>query len=107
MTESQAPWDNAMIIPFMKRAPAWESLRERATDGISTWLFRLVDTGLISARTDRDGENPATAGQLHRFVRDVVTTNPVSRSALSPVRVSRQIAIRSTSSSVIESLVRS
>ena len=71
----------------IKRAPTLVSLREWVTEGISTWLFRLVETGLIPARTGRDGGGPATARQLHRFVRDVVTTNPVSGSALSAVQV--------------------
>ena len=31
-----------MITPFIKRAPTLESLRERATNGVSTWLFRLA-----------------------------------------------------------------
>lgn len=78
----------AMIIPLVKRAPILESLRERATDGISTWLFRLIDRmpGIIPTRADPTVEDPAAAVQLHRFVRDTVTINPMSRSPLSPVQ---------------------
>ena len=71
----------------IKRAPTLDSLREWVTEGISTWLFRLVEAGLIPARAGHDGEGPATAGQLHRYVRDVVTVNPVSRSPLSAVQI--------------------
>jgi hypothetical protein len=76
-----------VIIPFGERAPTLESLRERATDGLSTWLFRLVDAEVVPAGTGHSEQGPATAGQLHRFVRDVVTTNPVSRSSLAAVQV--------------------
>jgi hypothetical protein len=38
MTKYQATWDNIMIIPFIKRAPTLESLRQHATDGITAWL---------------------------------------------------------------------
>ena len=71
----------------IKRAPTLESLREWVTEGISTWLFRLVETGLIPARTGREGDGPATARRLHRFVRDVVTVNPVSGTELTAVQV--------------------
>jgi hypothetical protein len=74
-----------MKMRRIKRAPALGSLRESVTEGISAWLFRLVETGLIPTRTRRDGEAPATARRPHRFVRDVVTTNPVSGSALTAV----------------------
>jgi hypothetical protein len=42
---------------------------------------------LAPRRSDRTAEDPAAAGWLHRFVRDVVTANPVTRDALTSIQV--------------------
>jgi hypothetical protein len=63
-----------------------EALRERATDGIRTWLTGFAP-GLAPERPDPDADDPAAAGWMRRFARDVITTNPVSRSPLSSVQV--------------------
>ena len=76
-----------MILPFIKRAPTLETLRERATDGITPWLLRLVEIGLVPARAGHDDGDTVAAEQIHHFVRDVVAVDPVSRSPLSAVQV--------------------
>src|SRR4051812_40260635 len=74
-----------MIIPFIKRPPAIDVLRERATDGVTTWLTQFAP-GLVPGRTDPATDDPSALWWMHRFARDVITTNPVSRSPLSPVQ---------------------
>src|SRR4051812_42734798 len=74
-----------MIIPFVKRPPTMDLLRERATDGVTTWLTQFAP-GLVPERTGPDTDDPS-ALWMHRFARDVITTNPVSRSPLSPVQI--------------------
>jgi hypothetical protein len=66
-----------------------ESLRQSATDGVADWLSRLVEhmPNLAPTRTDPTEEDPAAAGWLHRFVREVVTANPVTRDALSNIQI--------------------
>jgi hypothetical protein len=66
-----------------------ESLRRSATDGVANWLFSLVEDrpDLAPRRTDSTKEDPAAAGWLHRFVREVVTVNPVTREMLSSIQV--------------------
>ena len=43
--------------------------------------------GLVPERPDPDTDDPAAAGWMRRFARDVITTNPVSRSPLSSVQI--------------------
>ena len=66
-----------------------ESLHWSATDGVADWLSRLVGTmpGLAPQRPDPAVEDPAAAGWLHRFVRDVVTADPVTRDALTHIQI--------------------
>jgi hypothetical protein len=66
-----------------------ESLRQTATDGVADWLSQLVENmpNLVPTRTDPTEEDPAAAGWLHRFVREVVTANPVTRDALSNIQI--------------------
>jgi len=66
-----------------------ESLRRFTTDGIAEWLDRLVASlpNLAPLRTDPTAIDPAAAGWLYRFVRDVVTTNPVNRQDLSNIQI--------------------
>jgi hypothetical protein len=75
-----------MIIQLFKRAQTLESLREHATDGITTWLTGFAP-GLVPERPDPGADDPSAAGWMHRFARDVITTNPVSRSPLSSVQI--------------------
>ena len=75
-----------MIIPFVKRPSTLDVLRERATDGVTTWLSQFAP-GLVPGRTDPDTEDPSALWWIHRFARDVITTNPVSRSPLSSVQI--------------------
>jgi len=66
-----------------------ESLRRSAPDGVADWLARLVATApdLAPRRSDPTAEDPAAAGLLHQFVREVVTTNPVTRDALTNIQI--------------------
>jgi hypothetical protein len=73
-------------MSFVKRLPTVEALRERATDGIATWLAQFAP-GLVPERADPTVDDPSALWWMHRFVRDVITTNPVSRSPLSPVQI--------------------
>ena len=76
----------AMFIKWFKPPQTLESLREHATDGIRTWLTGFAP-GLVPERPDPDADDPSAAGWMHRFARDVITTNPVSRSPLSAVQI--------------------
>jgi len=66
-----------------------ESTRQSATDGVADWLSRLVEImpNLAPTRDDATTENPAAAGWLHRFVREVVTVNPATRDALTNIQI--------------------
>ena len=66
-----------------------ESLHRIATDEIAEWLSRLVAHApdLAPRRTDSAAEDPAAAGWLHRFVRDVLTVNPATRDDLTNIQV--------------------
>jgi hypothetical protein len=66
-----------------------ESLRRSATDGVADWLARLVATApdLAPRRSDPTAEDPGAAGLLHQFVREAVTTNPVTRDALTNIQI--------------------
>ena len=66
-----------------------ESLRRSLTEGVADWLVRLVDSMPATAppRTDSTSEAPVVAGWLHRFVRDVVTADPVTREPLSNIQI--------------------
>ncbi len=68
---------------------ALECLRRSLTEGVGDWLVRLVESmpGTAPARADPTAEDPAAAGWLHRFVRDVVTADPVSHEPLSNIQV--------------------
>jgi hypothetical protein len=43
--------------------------------------------GLVPERPDPDADDPSAAGWMRRFARDVITTNPVSRSPLSAIQL--------------------
>ena len=59
------------------------------TSGVADWLTRLVDLDpdLAPPRTDPTAEDPGAADWLRRFVREVVTVNPVTRDALSSIQI--------------------
>jgi len=59
------------------------------TDGVADWLSQMVEVNpaLAPPRADPTVEDPGAAGWLHRFVRDVVTVNPVTRDALSNIQI--------------------
>jgi len=66
-----------------------ESLRRIATDGVAEWLSRLLESlpNIAPPRTDPTEVDPANAGWLHKFVRDVVTTNPETHDDLSNIQI--------------------
>jgi hypothetical protein len=66
-----------------------ESLRQSVTDGVADWLSGLVEfmPDLAPRRDDPTADDPAAAGWLHRFVRDVVTVNPVTRGELTNIQI--------------------
>jgi hypothetical protein len=66
-----------------------DSLRQSATAGVAHWLSRLIETqpDLAPRRTDPTVDDPAAAGWLRRFVRDVVTVAPITRSALTDIQI--------------------
>ncbi len=75
-----------MFSKWFKRPQTLEALREHATDGITTWLTGFAP-GLVPERPDPVADDPSAAGWIHWFVRDVITTNPISRSPLSSVQI--------------------
>jgi hypothetical protein len=75
-----------MTIPLFKLTQTLEALRQQATEGITTWLTGFAP-GLVPERPDPGADDPSAAGWMHRFARDVITTNPVSRSPLSSVQI--------------------
>jgi len=66
-----------------------ESLRRTATDGVAEWLSQLLDSmpNLVPPWSDPTEMHPDNAGWLHRFVRDVVTTNPATHDDLSNIQI--------------------
>ncbi len=64
-------------------------LRQSLTEGVADWLIRLVDSmpGLAPPRADPTEEDPAVAGWLHRFVREVVTTDPATHQPLTAIQI--------------------
>jgi hypothetical protein len=66
-----------------------EALRRSLTEGVADWLIRLVETmpGLAPPRDDPTAEDPAAAEWLHRFVRDTVTTDPITRNPLTNIQI--------------------
>jgi hypothetical protein len=66
-----------------------ESLRRSLTEGVTDWLVRLVDSmpGFAPSRADPTVEDPSAAGWLHRFVREVVTDDPVAHRPLSNIQI--------------------
>src|SRR4051794_13747844 len=75
-----------MIMPFLKRTLTMDVLRERATDGVATWLIQFAP-GLVPERTDPATDDPSALWWMHRFAGDVITANPVTKSPLSPVQI--------------------
>src|SRR3954454_15473222 len=75
-----------MIMPFLKRTLKMTVLRERATDGVTTWLTQVAP-GLVPERTDTATDDPSALWWMHRFAGDVITANPVTKSPLSPVQI--------------------
>jgi hypothetical protein len=66
-----------------------ESLRRSATDWVADWLSSLVEKrpDIAPRRTDPTTVDPAAAGWLHQFVRDVVTVDPATRDTLSNIQI--------------------
>ena len=66
-----------------------ESIRRLVTDGVAAWLARLVEDmpDIAPERTDAETKEPAVAGWLHRFVREVVTVNPATRGDLTNIQI--------------------
>jgi len=77
---------NTTLMKWFTYPQGLAALRERATDGIRTWLTGFA-AGLVPERPDPEADDPSAAGWMRRFERDVITTNPVSRSPLSPVQI--------------------
>jgi hypothetical protein len=75
-----------MFSHWFKRSQTLEAIREHATDGVTTWLTGFAP-GLVPERPDPATDDPSAAGWMHRFARDVITTNPVSRAPLSGVQI--------------------
>lgn len=75
-----------MNIQLFKRTQTLEALRQHATDGIMTWLTGFAP-GLVPERPDPAPDDPSVSGWMYRFSRDVITTNPVSRSPLSGIHI--------------------
>ena len=77
-----------MSMSFLERPQTLEEIGERATDGIRRWLTRFAP-GLVPERADPTADDPSAESGMQRFVRDVITTNPLSpsRSPLVPVQV--------------------
>ena len=77
-----------MILPFARRTPTLESVRAQATNGLSTWLFELVDRipGLIPEPAEPAVEERVVAARLRRFVHDAVTRDPATRAPLPGVQ---------------------
>lgn len=76
------------LMKFRRHDP-WSVYRRRATEGIATWLSRLP--GGVEKYLPDGGETTADARnvgeRLHAFVRDLVTSNPMTREPLSPVQI--------------------
>jgi len=66
-----------------------ESLHRDATDGVAEWLCQLLESlpNLAPPRTDSMEVDPANAGWMHKFVRDVVTTDPATHDDLSSIQI--------------------
>jgi hypothetical protein len=77
-----------MFMSFFKRPQTLSEIRGRASDGIRNWLTRFAP-GLVPERADPNADDPSAASWMHRFVREVITANPLSpsRSPLVPVQV--------------------
>jgi len=65
------------------------SLRRSLTDGIADWLSQLIEDrpGLAPRRAGATGEESSASGWLHRFVREVVTVNPVTGDTLTNIQI--------------------
>lgn len=75
-----------MIDLMMKPDQEASAVRDQVTDGIAAWLAGFAP-GMVPKRSDSEADESLSPGWMRRFVRDLVTTNPVSRSPLSPVQV--------------------
>ena len=86
----KSSWDTPS---FEKAGPepmqSLELLRQSATDGVADWLSQLVEImpDLAPQRADPTAEDPAAAGWLHRFVREVVTVDSVTRGPLTNIQI--------------------
>lgn len=65
-----------------------QSLRQSVTDGVADWLSRLVEDrpDLAPPRAGATEES-SVAGWLYRFVREVVTANPVTGQTLTNIQI--------------------
>lgn len=75
-----------MLTRWQKRTQTRESLREPAMEGVTTWLTGFP-AGLVPERPDPGADDPSAAVWMYRFARDVLTTNPVSRSPLPGIHI--------------------
>jgi hypothetical protein len=66
-----------------------ESLRRSLTEGVADWLVRLVDSmpGIAPPRGDPTALDPAVAAWLRRFVREVVTADPITHEPLANIQI--------------------
>jgi hypothetical protein len=66
-----------------------ESLRRSLTEGVADWLVRLVDSmpGIAPPRDDPTALDPAVAAWLRRFVREVVTADPITHEPLANIQI--------------------
>jgi hypothetical protein len=83
MRTISVPETSVEVMKILESRPAF------VTSGVADWLSRLVDLnpGLAPPRTDPTAEDPDAADWLRRFVREVVTVNPVTRDALSSIQI--------------------
>jgi hypothetical protein len=66
-----------------------ESLRRSLTEGVADWLVRLVDSmpGIAPPRDNPTALDPAVAAWLRRFVREVVTADPITHEPLANIQI--------------------
>jgi hypothetical protein len=77
-----------MFISLFSQTQTLDGIRGHATDGIRTWLTRFAPS-LVPRRAGLAADDPSAASGMHRFVRDVITTDPRSstRSPLVPIQI--------------------
>jgi hypothetical protein len=78
--------DDDMIDLMMKPELETSAVRDQVTAGIASWLAGFAPD-MVPRRSNPEVEDASSPGWMRRFVRDLLTTNPVTRSPLAPVQV--------------------